>query len=84
MRREGYEVQVASPQVILREVDGRKHEPVEHLVIDVPERFASTLIGLLSGRKGRLVEMEPQGTRTRIEFKIPLAHSSASAPSSSP
>ena len=71
MRREGYEVQVASPQVIVREIEGKKHEPFEHLVIDVPEGFASTLIGTLSGRKGQLVDMEPQGTRTRIEFKIP-------------
>ena len=71
MRREGYEVQVASPQVIIREIDGKKHEPFEHLVIDVPEGFASTIIGTLSGRKGQLVNMEPQGSRTRIEFKIP-------------
>ncbi|HZY64958.1 MAG TPA: GTP-binding protein, partial [Rubrobacteraceae bacterium] len=71
MRREGYEAQVASPQVIVREVDGKKHEPFEHLVIDVPEQFASTLIGTLSSRKGQLVDMEPQGARTKIEFKIP-------------
>ena len=71
MRREGYEVQVASPQVIVREIDGKKHEPFEHLVIDVPEGFASTLIGTLSGRKGQLIDMEPQGSRTKIEFKIP-------------
>ena len=71
MRREGYEVQVASPQVIVREIDGKKHEPFEHLVIDVPEGFASTIIGTLSGRKGKLIDMEPQGSRTRIEFKIP-------------
>jgi GTP-binding protein len=71
MRREGYEVQVGAPQVIVREIEGRLHEPVEHLVIDVPERFASALIGVLSSRKGQLVDMEPQGSRTRIEFKIP-------------
>ncbi len=71
MRREGYEVQVASPQVIIREIDGKKHEPFEHLVIDVPEGYASTIIGTLSGRKGQLIDMEPQGSRTRIEFKIP-------------
>ena len=71
MRREGYEVQVASPQVIVREIDGKKHEPFEHLVIDVPEGYASTIIGTLSGRKGQLIDMEPQGSRTRIEFKIP-------------
>ncbi len=71
MRREGYEVQVGSPRVIVREIEGRKHEPFEHLVLDVPERFASTIIGTLSGRKGQLVDVEPQGSRTRIEFKIP-------------
>lgn len=71
MRREGYEVQVAAPQVITREIDGKVHEPIEHLVIDVPEQFASALIGVLSSRKGQLVDMEPQGSRTRAEFKIP-------------
>ena len=71
MRREGYEVQVGAPRVITREIEGRLHEPVEHLVIDVPERFASALIGVLSGRKGQLVDVEPQGSRTRVEFKIP-------------
>jgi GTP-binding protein len=71
MRREGYEVQVAGPQVIRREVDGKTHEPVEHLVLDVPAEFASAVIGVLSGRKGHLMQMEPHGERTRIEFKIP-------------
>jgi GTP-binding protein len=71
MRREGYEVQVGAPRVIAREVEGKKYEPFEHLVIDVPERFASTVIGVLSGRKGQLVDVEPQGSRSRIEFKIP-------------
>ncbi|MBB5232732.1 translational GTPase TypA [Deinococcus budaensis] len=71
MRREGYEVQVGAPQVIIREIDGVKHEPIEHLVIDVPEAFSSTVIGVLGARKGQMVNMEPQGTRTRVEFKIP-------------
>ncbi|MDV6373892.1 translational GTPase TypA [Deinococcus arenicola] len=71
MRREGYEIQVGSPQVIIRDIDGVKHEPVEHLVIDVPEHHASTVIGVLGGRKGQMVNMEPQGTRSRVEFKIP-------------
>ena len=71
MRREGYEVQVGAPRVITREIEGKKHEPFEHLVIDVPERFASTVIGVLSGRKGQLVDVVPQGSRTRVEFKIP-------------
>jgi GTP-binding protein len=71
MRREGYEVQVGAPRVIVREIEGKKHEPFEHLVIDVPERFSSAVIGVLSGRKGQLVDVEPQGSRTRIEFNIP-------------
>jgi GTP-binding protein len=71
MRREGYEIQVGAPRVIVREIEGQKHEPFEHLVIDVPERFVSTVIGILTGRKGQLVDVEPQGSRTRIEFKIP-------------
>ena len=71
MRREGYEVQVGAPRVIMREVEGKKYEPLEHLVIDVPEGYASTVIGAISGRKGQLVDVEPQGSRTRIEFEIP-------------
>jgi GTP-binding protein len=71
MRREGYEVQVGAPRVIVRELGSKKYEPFEHLVIDVPERFASTVIGALSGRKGQLVDVEPQGSRTRVEFQIP-------------
>lgn len=71
MRREGYEVQVGSPRVIIREIDGEKHEPIEHLVIDVPEQHASTVIGVLGARKGQMVNMEPQGSRVRVEFKIP-------------
>ncbi|ADY25836.1 GTP-binding protein TypA [Deinococcus proteolyticus MRP] len=71
MRREGFELQVGAPQVIYREIDGVRHEPVEHVVIDVPEQFASTVIGVLGSRKGQMVHMEPQGTRTRVEFKIP-------------
>ena len=71
MRREGYEVQVSAPEVITREIDGKKHEPVEHLVIDVPEEFASAVIGILSSRRGNLANMEMQGSRTRVEFRIP-------------
>ena len=71
MRREGYEVQVAGPQVIRREVDGQSQEPFGHLVIDLPAEFASAVIGVLAGRKGQLMEMEPQGERTKVEFRIP-------------
>jgi len=71
MRREGYELQVGSPQVITREIDGEKMEPIEHLVVDVPENHSSTVIGAITSRKGQLVNMEPQGTRVRVEFKVP-------------
>lgn len=71
MRREGYEMQVGAPQVILRDVDGESCEPFEHLVIDLPENLASPVIGVLSSRKGQMVNMEPMGTRQRVEFKIP-------------
>jgi GTP-binding protein len=71
MRREGYEVQVGAPRVITREVEGKKYEPFEHLVIDVPERFVSAVIGVLSARQGKLVDVVPQGSRSRIEFEIP-------------
>ncbi len=71
MRREGYEMQVGAPQVILRDVDGENCEPFEHLVIDLPENLASPVIGVLSSRKGQMVNMEPMGTRQRVEFKIP-------------
>ena len=71
MRREGYEIQVSAPEVITREIDGKKHEPVEHLVIDVPEEFSSAVIGVLSSRRGNLANMEMQGSRTRVEFRIP-------------
>ena len=71
MRREGYEIQVGSPRVITRDIDGVKHEPFEHLVIDVPEQHSSSVIGVLSSRKGQMINMEPQGSRVRVEFKIP-------------
>ncbi len=71
MRREGYEVQVSAPEVITRQIDGKKHEPVEHLVIDLPEEFASAVIGILSSRRGNLLNMDVQGSRTRVEFRIP-------------
>jgi len=72
MRREGYEVQVGAPQVITREDEnGDKLEPFEHLVIDVPDAFSSSVIGILQSRKGQMVNMEPMGNRVKVEFKIP-------------
>ncbi len=71
MRREGYELQVGRPQVILKEVDGVKCEPYETLVIDVPEELASKAINLVTMRKGDLLVMEPKGDLQHLEFDIP-------------
>ncbi len=71
MRREGYELQVGQPQVIYKEVNGEKYEPVEELTINVPEEFSSKMIDMVTRRKGDLTSMETQGGRTNIEFEIP-------------
>ena len=71
MRREGYELQVGQPQVIYKEIDGQKCEPIEELTINVPEEFSSRMIDLVTRRKGELVSMESQGDRVNIEFMIP-------------
>ncbi|MCP2042139.1 translational GTPase TypA [Pontibacter sp. HSC-36F09] len=71
MRREGYELQVGQPQVIYKEIDGVRHEPIEHLVVDVPEETAGKVIELVSMRKGELTIMEPKGDLQHLEFTIP-------------
>ena len=71
MRREGYELQVGRPQVIIKEIDGKKHEPMETLSIDVPEDMASKAVNLVSLRKGDLMIMEPKGDLQHLEFSIP-------------
>ena len=71
MRREGYELQVGKPRVIVKEIDGMKHEPVETLVIDVPEEFAGKAIELVTQRKGDMMVMEPKGDLMHLEFSIP-------------
>ena len=71
MRREGYELQVGQPQVIYKEIDGVRCEPVEELTINVPEEFASKMIDMVTRRKGELTSMETQGDRTNIEFDMP-------------
>ena len=71
MRREGYELQVGQPQVIFKEIDGVKCEPIEELTISVPEEFASKMIDMVTRRKGDLVSMETQGDRVNIEFDMP-------------
>lgn len=71
MRREGYELQVGQPQVIFKEIDGRRCEPIEDLTINVPQESASKMIDLVTRRKGEMVGMETQGDRVSISFEIP-------------
>ena len=71
MRREGYELQVGQPQVIYKEIDGVKCEPVEELTINVPEEFASKMIDMVTRRKGDMTSMLNMGERVDIEFDIP-------------
>ena len=71
MRREGYELQVGQPKVIIKEIDGQKCEPVEEMTIDCPDEVAGTVIELSTKRKGMLTNMESSGGRTRLEFDIP-------------
>ena len=71
MRREGYELQVGQPQVIYKEIDGQKCEPIEELTINVPEECSSRMIDMVTRRKGELTSMESQGDRVNIEFMIP-------------
>jgi GTP-binding protein len=71
MRREGYELQVGKPQVILKEIDGRKSEPFETLVIDVPEEYSGKAIELVTQRKGDMLIMESKGDIQHLEFDIP-------------
>ena len=71
MRREGYELQVGQPQVIYKEIDGVKCEPIEELTINVPEEFSSKMIDMITRRKGEMTSMESQGDRVNIVFDIP-------------
>jgi GTP-binding protein len=71
MRREGYELTIGQPQVIVKDIDGKKCEPYENLVIDVPEEFASKAIDLVTRRKGEMLMMETKGDMQHIEFEIP-------------
>lgn len=71
MRREGFELQVGQPQVIIREIDGKKCEPVEMLTINVPEDYSSKIIDMVTRRKGEMVSMTTQNDRLHIEFIIP-------------
>ncbi|RYD78352.1 MAG: translational GTPase TypA, partial [Sphingobacteriales bacterium] len=71
MRREGYELQVGQPKVLVKEINGQKHEPVEVLMVDVPEETAGKVIELVSQRKGEMLIMEPKGDLQHLEFAIP-------------
>ncbi len=71
MRREGYELQVGKPQVIIKEIDGVQCEPYETLVIDVPEEYSGKAIELVTQRRGELLVMEPKGDLQHLEFDIP-------------
>ncbi len=71
MRREGYELQVGQPQVIIKEIDGVKCEPIEYLTVDVPEESAGKVIEYVSQRKGDMLLMEPKGDLQHLEFEIP-------------
>jgi len=70
MRREGYEFQVSTPRVLLREIDGKMCEPVERLIVDVPEESMGAVMEKMGSRKGELVQMTPVGSRMRLEFLI--------------
>ena len=71
MRREGYELQIGQPQVIIKEIDGAKCEPIEELRIDLPEEHSGKAIETINMRKGELLSMNPKGDRMLLEFKIP-------------
>jgi len=71
MRREGYELQVSQPQVIIKEEDGKKLEPFEEVIIDVPEEMSGTVIEKLSKRRGIMTEMRPEQGHVRLIFEIP-------------
>ncbi len=71
MRREGYELQVGQPQVIIKEIDGVKHEPIEQLNVNLPEEAASKIIDVVSKRRGELISMESKNDHMHMEFTIP-------------
>jgi GTP-binding protein len=71
MRREGYELTVGNPQVLVKTIDGKKHEPYENLVVDVPAEFSGKVIDLVTQRKGEMQIMESKGQMQHLEFEIP-------------
>lgn len=71
MRREGYELQVGQPQVIFKQIEGSRHEPIEHLVVEVPDEYAGKVIEMVTQRKGELTTMQPKGDLQHLEFDVP-------------
>jgi GTP-binding protein len=71
MRREGFEFQLGQPQVLIKEIDGTKHEPIEFLTVHVPEAFSGKVIDIVTGRKGEIAHIETKGDRIHLEFSIP-------------
>ncbi len=71
MRREGFELSVSTPRVLYKEINGERHEPIEKLLIDVPENCVGSVMEAMGNRKAELIQMHPHGSRMRIEFKIP-------------
>ncbi len=71
MRREGYELQIGQPQVIIKEIDGKKCEPIEQMTINCPEEYSSKMIDMVTRRRGELMTMDTQGDRIHMEFQIP-------------
>ena len=71
MRREGYELTVGNPQVLIKYIDGKKNEPYENLVVDVPQEFSGKVIDLVTQKKGEMLVMESKGEMQHLEFDIP-------------
>lgn len=71
MRREGFELQVSRPEVIFREIDGKVCEPIEHVIVDVPEEFSGTIINMLNRRKGEMQDMKTENGQVRLEYLVP-------------
>jgi len=72
MRREGFELQVSQPEVVIQEIDGKKHEPIENVVVNVPEDMGGKIIELMSFRKGQMTNMTTENGITQLEFDIPM------------
>ncbi len=72
MRREGFELQVSQPEVVFQEIDGKKHEPMENVVVNIPEEISGKVIEMMSHRKGQMTDMKTENGTTQLEFEIPM------------